>query len=98
MRPCAPDGCEPAEIDARLRGEAARQRAHRDAAREPRRPVVALGRAHLAERIERDRALRAPAEGARGRHTAHAAHWVGAPPDAFGGGDDAAADGAAAAA
>ena len=46
---------KPGEIDAGLGGEPARERAHGDAACEPRRAVIAFGRADRAKRIERDR-------------------------------------------
>ncbi len=53
MRPCGPEPRHAAEIDAGFGGEPARERRDRGAAGEPRRAVIALGRAHLEERIER---------------------------------------------
>ena len=53
------------EIDAGLGGKPARQRGHRDAAREPRRAEIAFRRAHLEERVELDRLRCAAGMGGR---------------------------------
>ena len=58
MRPCGPEPATRDEIDAGLGGEPARQRRHDGAAGKLRRAVIALGRAHLEERIELDRRRR----------------------------------------
>ena len=65
MRPCGPDAASAGEVDAGLAREPPRQRRHDGAARQPRRPVIARGRAHLEERIERRRRVWSPASVAR---------------------------------
>ena len=51
------------QIDAGFAGETPRQWRHGDAAGQPRRAEIALGRAHLEERIELDRLLRGGSRG-----------------------------------
>ncbi len=68
-------GRDPGEIDAGLCGEAARERGHLGAAVDPRRAIVARGRTHLEERIERDRSGRSRVRlGLRRREGRHAGH------------------------
>ena len=77
MRPCAPEPRMRLRSIPEFDRQSARQRRDHAAAGQPRRAVVALGRAHLEERIEGDRRACATRRRRERRGRRHAGHALG---------------------